>query len=293
MRDTTVEPQLMDRFTLLAPAVVIIAIYVLGFVAYWVLSATGRAPDLGEVKHNQVFGPRSSRVLAWLLRPIERVLVGRVSPNAVTALSLGFCALTGVAVAFGDLARASWLIAIAGFLDILDGRIARGSNQQTAAGALFDSVSDRWGELFVFGGYAWLLHDSPWLLAVIAAYGGSMMVSYTRARAEALGVSLAIGAMQRAERMVLIALGTFGAAWFGDTAIVVPILGVTMLACATLSTITACSRWYKAYRILVARQLVVQAPVVALKARPPLAEPRGSRSEAQPAQSANVATTGA
>jgi len=283
----------VDRFYLLAPALVILAIFAIGFVAYWVLCATGRAPDLGEVKHNQVFGPFSSRLLAWLLGPIERLLVGRVSPNAVTAMSLGFCALTGVAVGFGDLPRACWLVAIAGFLDILDGRIARGTNQQTAAGALFDSVSDRWGELFVFGGYAWLLHDSAWLLAVIAAYGGSMMVSYTRARAEALGVALAIGVMQRAERIVLVAVGTFVAAWFADAAIETPILGVTMVACATLSTSTACSRWFKAYRILAAREAPAPAAIVPLKARP-LAEVRGPRSEVPSSQtSAKVATTGA
>ena len=83
------------------------------------------------------------------------------------------------------------------------------------AGALFDSVSDRWGELFVFAGYVWFLHDSPWLLAVMAAIGGSMMVSYTRARAEGLGVELAGGVMQRAERIVLVAGGTLIAAWYG------------------------------------------------------------------------------
>ena len=77
-------------------------------------------------------------------------------------------------------------------------------------------MSDRWGELFVFAGYAWLLRDSGWLLAVIAAMGGSLMVSYTRARAEGLGVELAGGMMQRAERIMLVAIGTVIAAWYGD-----------------------------------------------------------------------------
>ena len=111
-----------------------------------------------------------------------------------------------------------WLFTSAGILDVLDGRLARLSGQQTAAGALFDSVSDRWGEVFVFAGYAWLLRDTAWLLAVIAAMGASMMVSYTRARAEGLGVTGAGGVMQRAERVALVAAGTLIAAWYGARA---------------------------------------------------------------------------
>ena len=126
--------------------------------------------------------------------------------------------VTGVAAGSASSARRVWLYAFAGILDVLDGRLARLAGKQTAAGALFDSVSDRWGELFVFAGYAWYLHDSPWLLAVMGAIGGSMMVSYTRARAEGLGVALSGGMMQRAERIVLVAGGTLIAAWYGADA---------------------------------------------------------------------------
>jgi CDP-diacylglycerol--glycerol-3-phosphate 3-phosphatidyltransferase len=110
----------------------------------------------------------------------------------------------------------------------------------------------------VFAGYAWFLHDSAWLLAVLGAVGGSMMVSYTRARAEGLGVELAGGMMQRAERIVLVATGTLIAAWYGSGAdtqsLVEPIVGVTMLSCAVGSTATAINRWLIAYRELVRRQ---------------------------------------
>jgi CDP-diacylglycerol--glycerol-3-phosphate 3-phosphatidyltransferase len=187
-----------------------------------------------------------------LLGPVERLLVGRVSPNVITALSLALCAATGLAVGLGHLPAAVWLFAFAGIFDVLDGRIARLSNHETAAGALFDSVSDRWGELLAFAGYIWYLRESPWLLAVMAALCGSMMVSYTRARAEGLGISLSGGIMQRAERMVLVAAGTLIAAWFGtsDPELVPPILGVTMLACGLASTATAINRWIIAYRAL-------------------------------------------
>jgi len=62
------------------------------------------------------------------------------------------CALTGAGLGLGHLPGAVWLYAFAGILDVLDGRLARVGNQQSAAGALFDSVSDRWGELFAFAG---------------------------------------------------------------------------------------------------------------------------------------------
>ena len=92
-------------------------------------------------------------------------------------------------------------------LDMLDGRIARASGRQSAAGALYDSVADRWAEAFVFTGLAWYLRASPWMLASLGAGFASMMVSYTRARGEGLGLSLRGGVMQRAERIILVAVG--------------------------------------------------------------------------------------
>jgi CDP-diacylglycerol--glycerol-3-phosphate 3-phosphatidyltransferase len=235
----------------------LLATFCLAFVVYCALCVAGRAPVVDNVKHNQVFGPFFARFLIWLIGPLERLLVGRVSPNVITASSLLLCGVTGAAVALGHIPGAVWLYVFAGILDVLDGRLARVSNQQTPAGALFDSVSDRWGELFVFAGYVWFLHDSPWLLAVMGAIGGSMMVSYTRARAEGLGVPLAGGVMQRAERIVLVAGGTLLAAWYGgdlDTAsLVEPIIGVTMLVCGVASAATAVNRWVVAYRELVRR----------------------------------------
>lgn len=244
----------MDRFFLLAPAMLLLATFCLAFAVYCGLCAAGRPPVVHHVKHNQLFGPFLARFLIWLIGPLERLLIGRVPPNAVTIASLLLCGITGAAAALGHLPGAVWLYVFAGILDVLDGRIARQSNQQTPSGALLDSVSDRWGELLVFAGYLWFLQDSPWLLAVMSAIGGSMMVSYTRARAESLGVLLSGGVMQRAERIVLIAGGSLIAAWCGadaeTSALVEPIVGVTMLICGVASTATAIGRWITAYREL-------------------------------------------
>jgi phosphatidylglycerophosphate synthase len=264
------------RLYLLSPALVLTATLLAAFVAYCGLRAIGRAQVSG-VKHNQLFGPFLAGFLVWFLGPIERVLVRRVSPNAITLVSLGLCGLTGIAIAEGYLGDAVYLYAFAGILDVLDGRIARLAGKQTQSGAMLDSVCDRWGELFVFAGCAWYLHETVWLLAVMGAIGGSMMVSYTRARAEGLGLELSGGMMQRAERIVLVASGTFLAAWYecadptGTDPMIAQILGGTMLLCGFASTATAINRWIVAHRALVAREA----------AAPPVSAPEPARTPAQ------------
>jgi|HubBroStandDraft_6_1064221.scaffolds.fasta_scaffold189449_2 phosphatidylglycerophosphate synthase len=269
----------VDRVYLLAPALCLSATFVIAFVVYCGLCAIGHAPKVSGVKHNQVFGKFFASFLVWLLGPAERLLLGRVSPNVVTAISLAMCGVTGLAAALGHLPGAVWLYALAGILDVLDGRLARLGGTQNAAGALFDSVSDRWGELFVFAGYAWFLHDSPWLFAVLGAASGSMMVSYTRARAEGLGIDLAGGIMQRAERIVMVAGGTLVAAWWyaDDPDVAVTVVGVTMLLTAIASTATAVHRWVVAYRELAKQVAAREIPPLALgepsEPAAPVAEP--------------------
>lgn len=247
----------MDRFTLLAPALLLGAAFISAFLVYCGLCAVGRPPVIAGVKHNQVFGFFFARFICWLINPVERLLIGRVSPNAITALSLVGCIATGVTAALGHLGWAVWLFVASGILDILDGRLARITNKQTQSGALFDSVSDRWGELVAFAGYAWYLRETVWLLAVLAAAGGSMMVSYTRARAEGLGIELHGGIMQRAERIFIVTLGTLIAAWYGanpDTqSTMLQVLGGTMLLVGIASSATAVNRWIVAYRVLARR----------------------------------------
>ena len=263
----------MDRFYLLAPAVLLAAAMFAAFLAYCGLYAIGKPPQLAAVKHNQLLGPFMAVYLVWLLGPFERAMIGRVSPNVITAVSLAMCGITGLAAGLGMLGAAVWLYTLAGILDVLDGRLARIGGKQTASGALFDSVSDRWGELFVFAGYAWYLRETPWLLAVLGAFGASMMVSYTRARAEGLGVELNGGMMQRAERILLVVGGTFAAALYGDVAASYAIIGITMTITAATSAGTALSRWLAAYRELARRDdaqpVVVEQPAVQLPVVPP------------------------
>jgi phosphatidylglycerophosphate synthase len=249
----------VERLSILAPAALGVLFFLAAFAVYCVLCWTGRAPRVGKVKTNEVFGPFMTRYIVWLLSPIERALIAsQVSPNVITGLSLAACAGAGVAIALGHLATGAWLYIAGGVLDLLDGRLARALNVQTQAGALFDSVADRWAELAFFTGLAWYLRDGVWLFAVMGAAGGSFMVSYTRARGEGLGIELKVGAMQRAERIVLVSIGTLIAAWMAaapETAkYAAPAAGIALAVCGLLSAWTAMGRWIEGYRALVAKE---------------------------------------
>jgi CDP-diacylglycerol--glycerol-3-phosphate 3-phosphatidyltransferase len=148
--------------------------------------------------------------MVWVLAPVERLLVRRrVSPDIMNALGAVLGLLAGAAFVARALPLAAWLIALGGICDILDGRIARERGVASAYGGFLDSTLDRFAETFVFVGVAWYLSGSAWMAAAtVLAIAGSLLVSYTRARGEALGVVCTGGLAQRAERVVLLAVAT-------------------------------------------------------------------------------------
>jgi phosphatidylglycerophosphate synthase len=248
----------VDRLLVLLPAIAVISLGLVLLAIYTAKLAAGRPPVVDNLKTNEVFGLFWSRYAYWALRPVERGMIAAgFSPNFVTFLSFLACVGTGVSVAFGQLATGCWLFFLSGALDMLDGRLARALGRQTQAGALFDSVADRWAELAAFAGYAWYLRETPWLLAALGCSAASMMVSYTRARCEGLGLTLRAGAMQRAERMTLVSAGTLVAATFhaGASTVdwVVPTVGGVLTLCGVLSMLTALRRWRDGYRALLDR----------------------------------------
>jgi len=141
-------------------------------------------------------------VLCWL----------RITPNEVTVAGTVLnMAAAGLVIA-QHLVYAAIVFLIAGCFDMLDGALARLSQKTTPFGAFLDSTLDRVSEGVVFAGIAYLLatqgHSVDVALVVLALLG-SILVSYTRARAEALGVECKVGLMSRPERIILIALGLF------------------------------------------------------------------------------------
>jgi CDP-diacylglycerol--glycerol-3-phosphate 3-phosphatidyltransferase len=146
----------------------------------------------------------------------------RVSPNALTAAGVTLCFLAAVAVYFEYRAElwfwvGAALFIVGSILDILDGALARQSNKATPFGAFVDSTTDRLSESFVLAAVAIVFmrggHEFA-LLATFAAVVGSLLVSYTRARAEALGLKGNVGLGSRAERVVVISAGLILAPWW-------------------------------------------------------------------------------
>jgi len=148
----------------------------------------------------------------------------RVTPNALTTVGVTLSAAGGVLVYFEEHGEILffWLGAVVfvvgSLLDILDGALARQSGKGTPFGAFMDSTTDRVGEAFMLGAIALVLarDGREWGLALtIAAIAGSFLVSYTRARAEALGLKGDVGLGSRAERVVVITGGLVFAPWGG------------------------------------------------------------------------------
>jgi CDP-diacylglycerol--glycerol-3-phosphate 3-phosphatidyltransferase len=151
---------------------------------------------------SKLLGRYLRHYMMWVLGPWERALVRwRVTPNALTFASFVVACFSAVFFALGNFGAGGWLYLLTGILDILDGRIARATGKVTKGGAFFDSVMDRYAELVVFGGLAVYYRGSWAIYVALAAMFGSIMVSYTRARGEALGVQVNIGTMQRPERL--------------------------------------------------------------------------------------------
>jgi CDP-diacylglycerol--glycerol-3-phosphate 3-phosphatidyltransferase len=121
-------------------------------------------------------------------------------------VALGVAA--GVAFAMGHLVLGGWAVLLGGIADVLDGRIARALGVAGPRGAFLDSTLDRFAEVGAFVGLAvYYQASTPALVVVVAGLGGSLLVSYARARGESVGVVCKVGVMQRAERLLTIGLG--------------------------------------------------------------------------------------
>jgi CDP-diacylglycerol--glycerol-3-phosphate 3-phosphatidyltransferase len=146
----------------------------------------------------------------------------RVTPNALTASGVTLCAIASVLVYFEyrDELLFFWLGAlvfvVGSVLDILDGALARVGGKTTPFGAFIDSTTDRVSEGFMLGAIALVLHRDGNALAlafVVAALVGSFLVSYTRSKAEGLGLKGDVGIGSRAERVAVITAGLVLAPW--------------------------------------------------------------------------------
>lgn len=172
-----------------------------------------------------------------LMDPIADWLVRRrVHPNTITVGGTVLMVAGGVLYGTGHIMSGGWLIGLTALTDVLDGTVARRSNTTSVFGAFLDSSLDRVADGVVLGGLAVFYalsqehHSVPMVVVCLAGIVGSFMTSYTRARAEALGLDAKVGMLQRPERVVLLSAPQ---AFFGLTlngwvlAIIINILTIT------------------------------------------------------------------
>lgn len=154
----------------------------------------------------------------WIGRTLQRVLDAVVSafaalrfnPNVLTIIGFAINLLAAYLFAFGYFPWAGATIFLAGVFDMTDGRVARITHRVTAFGGFFDSVMDRYSDLVLLIGLLVFYGrvNRFWYVSLVAvAMIGSVMTSYTRARAENLISSCKVGFLERPERVVLIIIG--------------------------------------------------------------------------------------
>ncbi len=150
---------------------------------------------------------RSEPFFLPLVRLLSRL---RVHPSTVSVVGFIGVVLTGVILALGHLRMGGLLLALFGPLDAVDGMLARKTNQVSTFGAFLDSTLDRYAEIALFLGliYYFLRLGNQWgVILCLLTLTGSLMVSYTRARAEGLGLSCKVGLFTRFERLLVLTVG--------------------------------------------------------------------------------------
>jgi len=189
-----------------------------------------------------------------------------ISADVLTATGLVSATATAVAAATGHFHLAILFLILTGMHDLLDGPVAKASGTASIRGAFFDSVTDRVCDALLLGGVAWYLvsqHRGHLVLLPFGVFAVTALISYERAKAEALGIDGAKGGlMERAERMILLGVG------FLATMLLVPVLWVMLV----LTSLTAIGRFVRVWR-------AAEAP-----ARAPVAGPHGGDATSRQAE---------
>lgn len=185
------------------------------FVAALGLAGTAygvRVMALGRAKHARVdkeggsalLGKGPMEMMYWFMQPAGHLALKLgISANMMTTISLVLGLVAGVALSLGHFGVGAVIAAVSMAGDALDGWIARETKTSSNAGEVFDAAVDRYVELAFLGGLAFYFRGQPFILALaLLAVGGSFMVSYATAKAEAMQVTAPRGAMRRTERAV-------------------------------------------------------------------------------------------
>jgi CDP-diacylglycerol--glycerol-3-phosphate 3-phosphatidyltransferase len=185
------------------------------------------------------------RLIALFQPAIDVMVRNRVHPNVLSTIGCLITVSSAFAFHTHHVRTAGALILLGGSFDLFDGRVARATGLASRFGAFYDSTLDRMSEIAVYLGilslyndYRLALGDVGMIYAIMLAMAGSLMISYTRARAEALGIDCKVGLVQRGERVVLIGLSSL---LFGEDNSGLA-LRVVIYSLAVLTNLTAVQR---------------------------------------------------
>ena len=165
-----------------------------------------------------------------------------VTADMITAAGIVMACCAAFTIGAGWLNLGLLFLILTGIPDLIDGAVAKAWGQSSLRGAFFDSVSDRLTDGLLFGGVAWYLTWSdarPWVVMLpVAAYVSASLVSYIRAKGDALGFDATGGLVERAERFILLGLGLLFS----------PLLLIVLAVIIVLNVITAAQRFVKVWR---------------------------------------------
>jgi phosphatidylglycerophosphate synthase len=233
-----------------------------------------------------------------LIEPVADLLVRlRVNPNSITTVGTICSIAAGVIYATGHIRTAGWVLGLTAIFDVLDGTVARRTGRSTVFGAFYDSTLDRIADGAVLGGLAIFFARND-VLRLIPSWAGTPMVaitllgiiatfvtSYTRARADGLGIDAKVGIMQRPERVVLLSAPQ---AFFGLTLDGWVLMGIVLLLSLT-AWITVIQRIAFVHHATRGRPLD-SAAVTPIRPTPPGASAAGEKAVRAPAPVGDVAS---
>jgi len=157
--------------------------------------------------YTRAIGLVSNKIIRWIVRALA---LSKINPNVLTFLGLVINIVAATFLAFGRFRTAGFVIIFAGLFDMVDGRVARATNQVTRFGGFFDSVLDRYSDLALLVGllvYYGAINRPSYVVLTAIVMTASVMISYTRTRAENIVPTCKVGFLERPERIVLLIIG--------------------------------------------------------------------------------------
>jgi len=157
--------------------------------------------------YTRAIGLGANKVIRLLVRGLA---LSKINPNVLTFLGLVINMVAAAFLAVGSFRTAGCIIIFAGLFDMVDGRVARATNQVTRFGGFFDSVLDRYSDLALLVGllvYYGTINRPSYVVLTSVVMTASVMISYTRTRAENIIPTCKVGFLERPERIVLFIIG--------------------------------------------------------------------------------------